>query len=236
MESYIRFQEWVRIAALFGAIFIAELLLKAIESSTVPVLAAFILGITGIASMHVIELAVTTLFDRWEWLRRFILGGEYIEGTWVDHVVGEKLYGLIYIQIRDGKILTTGEQFDENGKVTATWENYFAHFVGNTLHNLYRAPHYNTAGVSEVQGYSVYVFHGGAGKPPQSYSGFFADTTSSGGRGQVEGFKVSSEQILRKLASPTAKYEVLVGLSKGFQRPALATPKAGETHAVVGQQ
>src|ERR1019366_7534126 len=101
MDKYKRFLEWVRLLALFSAVFIAELIIKTLENTTILfMITVVVTGLIAIASMHILELLVTTLFDRAMWLRRFILGESYIEGIWIDQVIDEDLYGIITIPIR----------------------------------------------------------------------------------------------------------------------------------------
>jgi hypothetical protein len=217
VHNYERFLEWVRILALFSAIFIADLIIKSLEHTKVPFAgAAALTGLLAIAAMHVIELLVTTTFDRAIWLRRVILGDEYIEGVWFDTVVGQGLYGLITIHIRDGKITTTGEQFDRTGRITATWEDYVVTFEGRTLRGIYRAPQFREGGPSEVYGFSTYIFSGLPGKAPNSYSGFFADSSVEARKCQLKGLKITNKQILTKLADPVARRSCLSSLMATF--------------------
>ena len=228
MDKYKRFLEWVRLLALFSAVFIAELIIKTLENTTILfMITVVVTGLIAIASMHILELLVTTLFDRAMWLRRFILGESYIEGIWIDQVIDEDLYGIITIQIRGGEISMTGEQFDGSGNITATWEDYLVSYKGNTLRGIYQAPQFRSGAPSEIHGFSTYIFHGAPGKPPNHYSGFFADASAEGRRCQLEGIRITDKAMLAKLSEPVRRHLVLHDLKKMVynQKPTVTAVK-----------
>jgi hypothetical protein len=223
--------EWVRILFLFSAVFAAELLIKNFESAELPFVGmVLITGFLAIAVMHVFELVITRIFDHSIWMRRMILGDEYIEGVWIDRVIDQDAFGVISIHVRDGALSMTGEQFRRDGRITATWDDYVANFSGNTLRAIYEAPQFREGSPSEVHGFSTYVFHGVPGKAPTYYSGLFADASHEGRRCQLQGFKVTDAKTLTELANPQQRGAALKRLQHQFE----AEP-GRESYGALGQ-
>lgn len=218
MGQYKRFIEWVRLLSLFSAVFIADLILRHLEHTKIPFLAsAAFIGLMVIATMHVMELLATTVFERLGFVRRFVLGDDCIEGMWFDNVVGEDLFGLITIQFRDGGISISGEQYDAAGKITATWENYVVAFEGCTLRAIYRAPQFRGGVPSEVYGFTTYVFTGRPGKPPSFFSGFFADISGESRKCQLRGFRITDKKIMARIGKPESRREAIAELMQQWR-------------------
>jgi hypothetical protein len=213
MDNYKRFVEWVRLLSLFGAVFVADLVLTSLKDAQAPFLvSAIVIGLVVIATMHVLELLATYVFERIWVVRRFFLGDEHIEGAWFDNVVGKEQFGMFAIHFRDGRLFISGEQYDATGKVTATWEDYLVGFEGRTLHACYRAPQFSDKEPSEVYGFTKYVFGGKPGKPPTFFSGFFADLSGECRSCQLRGFRITDRNLLERLNMPESRSHAILEL------------------------
>lgn len=236
MRRYHNFLEWVRLLALFSAVFLADVVLRLLEQvHAAHYVSVLVLGFCAIAVFHVTELLVTTLFERLTWLRRWVLGDEWVEGVWFDAVQGRDLFGIITIQQKEGSATVVGEQFDANGKVTATWENFVVLIEGNTMRAIYRAPQFNGAAPSELLGFTTYVFSGMPDKPPSFYNGYFADMSQDARKCQLRGYRIKDRQILKRLRDPQAKQATLLELIERYRTGlgAAEAPTAERTNVVA---
>lgn len=216
MRNYEHALEWIRILSLFSSVFIAESVIKNLEKHgrIDKLWLTLLIGFVAIATMHVLELVVTTLFHRSMWIKQVLLGDEYIEGVWFDIVVGKNHYGLINIHICDGRIFIVGETFNTNGDVTATFEDYMVKFEGRTLRGAYYASHFNETTPMEVRGLSTYILSGNPGEVPKYYSGFFNDIATHDNSGQVQGFKITDNKVLGNLKNPNIRKSEIMSLIK----------------------
>ena len=217
MKRYKHFLRWVELLALFSAVFLADVILHKLENVHAGSLTfLLVLGIITILVFHVVEYLATAAFERFDWLRRFILGADCIEGVWFDVVCGENLFGIITIDQKAGEVAVVGEQFDTAGRVTATWEDFITSIEGNTLRAVYRAPQFG-AQPSELLGFSSYVFSGTPGKPPQYYNGYFADISTGPRKCHLRGFRITDPATLQRLREPHNKTEALLKLIREHQ-------------------
>ncbi len=215
MERYKRFLEWTRTLAVFVAVFIAELVLKGLENYAMPLWATTLaLGITAIISLHVAEAGLVRLVEAAPFLRRLIFAHQWIEGLWFDEVVGENHFALVTISTVEGELRVCGEQFDEHGAITATWESCAAVLEGSTLRTIYRSPQFYNGPPTETSGMSTYVFTGRPGHAPDFYSGSFVDAAEGGRRCQIRGARIKEQALIRQLMNRESRRAELVELAR----------------------
>lgn len=221
MQRYQHFVDWVRLLALFTAVFVADLFLRQLEHYHVSsMLIALLLGISVIVCLHIAELVAVRLAEDISWIKRWLLGPEWIEGVWFDEVIGQDHFALLSISLVEGTINVRGEQFDTRGTVTATWESTASAKDGNTLVTLYRSPQFLDNQLRETTGMSTYIFHGEPGQPPDFYSGFFIDSAESGRRCQLSGFRVKDAPVVRRLMDTHARRAEILSLIRRMQENA----------------
>jgi len=219
MKRYERFVNFVRILAIFGAIFLIDQLLQKFQSLNLsPFLAVTFRGISAVAVLQLAEFFTSWLFDSCSFIRRLALGDDYLEGVWIDAVPGTELLGVINISYMDGQLRMNGESYDRHGNVTACWDNFLINIDGRTVRTLYRAPQYSHGTPSELMGFSTYIFSGSPGKPPQRYTGYFADSSISYERRGLNGFRITNKSLLKRLSSPAERHHALIEASDAARK------------------
>ena len=157
------------------------------------------------------------MFDSCPLVRKLALGDDYLEGVWIDAVTGSDLFGVISISYKDGHLRMNGEQYNTQGAVTACWDNFLINIDGRTVRTLYRAPQYGAGAPSELLGFSTYIFSGPPGKPPQRYTGYFADCSIPGARCGLRGIRITDKALLKRLSSPSERHDALLAAHDSAQ-------------------
>lgn len=153
---------------------------------------------------------VEGLIDRWQILRRLILGSNDIEGVWFNKVfLDPPLYGLLRIEIKGTNVNIDGEQFDNTGAMTATWRTDMARFDDRTLHYAYTVTH-TPARPLDIRGVSEISFAKASrtGKPI-FYNGRFQDTTEDPTPRSFLGFRVDVKDAGSHLSPTGASKDTL---------------------------
>lgn len=211
MNRYEGFTNFFRIVALVGAILLADIVLNKLQGLNIPPVLAFTLkGVSAVAVLQIAEYFSSWLFDSSSLVRRLALGADYLEGVWLDTVTDSNLFGLLNISYRNGQLCMNGEQYDTDGNVTASWDNFQINIDGRTVRALYRSPQYSNGVPSEILGFSTYIFSGPPGKAPEQYSGYFADSSAQGARSALRGFRIVDKEILKRLRSPNERHQALL--------------------------
>lgn len=178
MKKLHTFVRGVEALALFLALWIEEWAEKYLFTSKSAHLA--LLVVTGFVGLVVIvklaHSAMTHWVDHSPRLRKLILGDDYIEGFWFNKVQLSTTarFGLLRIIVTEGGVTVHGEQFDELGKLTATWESQMADYHNNTLRYAYLVKYIGRPDTQDVYGFSDISFSKVSGCPMQ-YSGRFQD-------------------------------------------------------------
>jgi hypothetical protein len=167
-----------------------------------------------LASIKIFERLAETSIERWRWLRKSILGDNYIEGVWFNKVpTNPPLYGLLRIELRDGSVGVEGEQYDQDATLTATWHSEMAHFDGSILTYAYRVIYVREGQSHEIQGISRISFAKVSQKGvPRSYNGHFQDIAVEQKNFCFTGFLLEDQQILAKIERPDGKHEAITAL------------------------
>jgi hypothetical protein len=148
----------------------------------------------------------------WPWLRRMVLGQDYVEGTWVDVVTYD-----------DGRSLVGVVRFSPDGTSLRYWgSNYYLDgtfagvFVATT--SKVDMPRFDFAYTGEQDagkhrsGIGQITFHGPSG-PISSFSGFCVDSDESS-RHRIRGIRVTDDHTLDALASPATAYSTARALAE----------------------
>jgi len=147
-----------------------------------PTLIWIVAAVGLVALLWFSEWLINKCFDRSVWLRKRILGDDFIEGVWFNKVklpLPGQAYGLLYIEVKEEGVVVHGSQHKENGQLTATWESYMADYRGNTLRYAYAVKYTERGDIQDVQGVSDISFLKRAGIAPQEYNGRFHDICPS---------------------------------------------------------
>jgi hypothetical protein len=80
----------------------------------------------GLASVGIYRLlagGLLWLFQRWQLMRKLMLGRSFLEGTWVGHYVhgGEHRFTVEHIDQSSGETIIRGREFDAAGGTRASW-------------------------------------------------------------------------------------------------------------------
>lgn len=201
MKRYKQFLNWIHVLALFSAIFVAERIIHAIEEIALPWYAPIaVIGISVLLVFHVTEFVATGMFERFSWLRRFVLADEWIEGVWFDFVSDTDRFALVIIHQTEGEPAITSELFDEKARVRATSESFIVSVDGRTIRAIFRSPQFEpNRPPTELIGFTTYVFSGPPHHPPSYYNGYFADLSASTKKHQLRGFRIEDPKQIEKL-------------------------------------
>jgi hypothetical protein len=127
MNKLKNFRHAVQSLIVFGVFWLEKSIeYNFLENKKTPPAIIWIVAAVGLmALLWTAEWLVNRWFDYSQKLRRLVLGDDFIEGTWFNKVKlsGQALYGLLHIEVREDGVMVHGAQYDENCKLTATWES-----------------------------------------------------------------------------------------------------------------
>ncbi len=208
MKRLERFIQSVKAFALFAGLYLEKYLEQHLldDKTRKPVLVTLFAFLGLIAFIKVAEAVAEFAIERWRGLRRTILGDNYIEGVWFNKVpLASPLYGLLRIEIKESSVRVSGEQYDHNGAMTATWHSEMARFDGSTLAYAYRATYSKHGQQYEVHGVSHISFAKASRTgAPRSYNGHFHDSVGQQETCCFTGFRLETPTI-ELLDKPTEK-------------------------------
>ena len=167
-------------------------------------------------------LAIRSLLDTWlflaPWIRRLFLGGQYVEGTWVDlvrHGGRVASIGIIQIRPQGSSLRYSGENYDLDGR-------YIGHFTSKmtSLSWPRLSFKYDTfdimAGDSApgpfLQGFGEIAFDE-TSFPPRRYHGDCIDSLA-GVRHALEGWRIVDKSDLKKLRDPQERGKAILALAQ----------------------
>ena len=167
-----------------------------------------------LASIMLFGQLAKSSVERWRWLRRTILGDNYIEGVWFNKVPTEPpLYGLLHFEFRNGSVGVEGEQYNGQAILTATWHSEMAHFDGSILTYAYKVIYVREGQPHEIQGVSRISFAKvSRNGVPLSYNGHFQDIAAERQNFCFTGFRLEDEDLLSKIESPSGKHDAILAL------------------------
>jgi hypothetical protein len=228
MKRLDNFIQSVKAFALFAGLYLEKYLEQHLidDKTQKPVLVIVCAFLGLIAVIKVSEKVAEFAIERWRGLRRTILGDNYIEGVWFNKVpINSPLYGLLRIEIKDSSVRISGEQYDRNGAMTATWHSEMARFDGSILSYAYRATYSQHGQEQEVHGVSQISFAkvSRTGEP-RSYNGHYHDSVGQQQTCCFTGFRLDANTI-EMLDKPTEKLPAvkqLIGQADKLPQPVQA--------------
>jgi len=169
--------------------------------------------VIALAFTFIRELIAVTLLEA-SALRRAILRGTYIEGTWVDVVSypdREPLIGVVHLSSHGTGLKYYGENFYPDG----THANQFA-TQGVQVEFPRLTFHYTAGGAGEegpfLGGVGLIAFDGRGPRGPGRYTGYCLDA-AEGTRHKLIGARVEDPTDLIELADPNTRVEAALRLA-----------------------
>jgi len=129
-------------------------------------------------SIQALSAMSRTIIKQSSWVRRIIVGDDYIEGIWVDVAEhnGSKSYGLFIVRYVKNSFHVVGKEFDDQGQVIYDWQSINSSFDGDRLIYLYSTHTRLGHSVADNYGVSSLTFiRSGPNKFPKSATGYFID-------------------------------------------------------------
>ena len=219
MKRLKTFIQTVKGFALFAGYYLEKYLEEHLmnQNTRQPILITVFAFLGLVAFIKVFEEIAKMLVERWQGLRRIILGDDYIEGIWFNKVpVSPPLYGLLRIAIRNNSVNVDGEQYDQHGALTASWHSEMAKFDGRTLRYGYKATYSKHGADQPSHGMSGISFSKSSGVP-LTYNGHFRDTAGNEEGRYFMGFRVA-DVIAKTLEEPLKKLPTIRDLIAQAER------------------
>lgn len=106
-----------------GVVLLAPLMHSA--SGLQQIGSAIFTGLTSFGLYRLFSSLLLWLFSRYQWIRKRLLGGAFLEGTWVGHWKrnGKNVFTIETINQDNGETRITGRQIGENGETQADWSS-----------------------------------------------------------------------------------------------------------------
>lgn len=178
MKRLQNFVRGVEAFALFFALWLEQWAEQYLfKNNSAPLALLLLAAFVGlVVFVKLAQFLVTRWVDKSPTLRRLILGDDYIEGFWFNKVQTHDaaLFGLLRIKVTEGGVTVHGEQYDESGRLTATWDSQMAEYHNNTLQYAYLVKYVGRSDTQDVYGFSDISFSKVTGCPGQ-YTGRFQD-------------------------------------------------------------
>lgn len=82
-------------------------------------------AVISLGSYKLIASGLFTIFQRSLWLRKFVLGTSFLEGTWVGHYVHQGMHRFTkeFFDQESGTTKILGREFDDKGATRARWHS-----------------------------------------------------------------------------------------------------------------
>lgn len=156
-----------------------------------------------------LEWVIELFVERTIWLRRLILGDEYLEGVWCDKItIDDKFcYAILTITLDNEMYYINGSQFYIDGTLQHTWNTLASKYDDHIIRFLYHSTYYDNSD-DDPYGYCIYCFEKkNLHHFPTTYNGKYKDI----GKDQIErpfvGYKILRKDILKKLKAPEKHIE-----------------------------
>lgn len=195
-------------------------------------------GSYAVISLIIISISVlllnylgSELFSHWRWLRKKLLGRQYIEGVWFDimRCDGELLdVGISCMSYDDFNLTYRGQDYNLRTDLWAPFHARMLRLEWPRLTYIYSAQRQGEAS-AEMLGYGVLDFHVGAKGAPRTHSGqyfpFHAGKTIC-----FESFRLNADkdaELLARLDEPETRKQALITLYNRYSRTPLGeTPRS----------
>lgn len=197
----------IQTTAVYVGILLINYLEKNFISNTSSLSAFFIVSflflVLFLGLVKFSSLLFSFFIERFTFIKKLILGSEYIEGIWLNKA--KNTVGIIRIIFKDESYSIDGSQYDEEGILLATWRSTTLSFDGNKLEYVYNTHYYGTDSISDTVGYSVYNFIRDLGsRIPHTYNGFFIDISNSSSQHHFISKKITDKKLLKDLINETS--------------------------------
>lgn len=217
MERLEKFYRFVNVVLVVIVLFLEAQIVHCLEKSGIHnfwllfVVTATLL----IAFFKFGEWLVEKMIENLDWLKKLIIGDEYIEGLWIDKVEisGRNFYGLLIISMKDGVYKVNGSQYSDKATLQNRWITISSDFENYTLKTIYQTTYFDEAKLEEPYGISSYNFqktslHG----KPLIFSGTFYDVSRDFITKSFYGFKVTDKKVINKLKHPDKTAQAIMDL------------------------
>jgi hypothetical protein len=145
-----------------------------------------------------LEMLVSNIIERSSFLQKIISGRNYIDGLWIDKAIwNDKLsYGLLFIRQTDIGYSLVVREYDSDLNLLCDSMSTLAKFDGDRLDYLYINRWTTSDRIEEHFGYaSMTMLRTKTNKAPKTYTGYFVDVQSHYRKVQINGQKVSDQDI-----------------------------------------
>ncbi len=162
-------------AALAIAIYTARSAIEDIVGN--PTVTLLLLIVIVVLLGRLAEFFIKELVLRARWLRRIIMGAQFIEGTWIDKVVTDnniESIALLTIVFENSRFEINGESLDLAGERLGTFRTYISEYENWELRYAYHGMNKRKQDV-RIDGYGEYHFVRGD-QMPLTFSGFLHDS------------------------------------------------------------
>jgi hypothetical protein len=196
------------VTVMFGVVLFAVPVLHAF-ASTWHVKAVMTVA-AGLGSPCIYKLIASTLlgvFRRSLAVRKFVLGHEFLEGTWVGFYVheGQNRFTVEFFDQESGDIVISGREFDATGSTRVTWDSFTAGLDVKTDRLTYAYECDIFQDKSQHQGMAVFrLRRDGKHKPAAILDGYSADLIDAKKDPNCE-HKISDGRVTDKAALARAR-------------------------------
>ncbi|WP_283637161.1 hypothetical protein [Aquaticitalea lipolytica] len=170
----------------------------------------FLALVLTIIIIGIINYFIESIFENSAWVRKLILGNDYIEGYWYDLTIEKdnsvKWATMLHIFYENGELMVSGSGYYPNGEKVAVFKSTYLNYKDKTLVFEYKS--LTTAVTNFIElGINQLMFE----TPPTTYTGFFIDYTNSL-RFIVHGTKVTKEDFIKfkKFSNDTYQKQYLL--------------------------
>lgn len=221
LKSFLAF--W-QMSAIFCGLYLEKWAEKYLidDASVHPPLLMFALFVGLAVIIKALDLPFIKGVEKSRRLRRLILGDDYIEGVWFNKIKSGNgnLNGLVHIYFSEGDMRVSGEQYNEEGQLTATWHSTMSEYSEThaELSYAYKSNYFNAAdptktstveGISKIRFIKAPMFG-----IPRTYEGTYEDNCPSQQKHIFLGKKIESAQEIADLRGVSTKKKALKELAK----------------------
>ena len=175
IDTFIRWLSSIATSAIaIGTYAVRSSLQSLVQNSP---LALFILLVIVVLLSQVADYLIRQGVSKARWIRRYILGRQFVEGYWVDRVIegGQvESVGLLTIAYDNGQLEINGESLDTEGRRLGTFRTYISEYDNWEFRYAYHGMHKGKSDV-RIDGYGEYHFVRGD-RIPLAFSGFLHDS------------------------------------------------------------
>ena len=223
-----RLVQWIQLVATAVIIVGAELLIHELKPKVhASVLFAILIAFVIVVA-KALEFIAERAFDSSTWMRRLVLGSDFIEGVWLHRIFqGQNTnnvssFAVITIACEHGAYTVTGKAYNLDGTVLGSFSTAATVYTDGRLRSIYDGLK-STSESLEVIGYSEYKFlKSGRRAYPLAWSGYLYDTDLKT-KYLTEGVRITNRQTLDDLERDNGVTRIVESLAK---------PK-DDTHQVV---